>query len=102
MGRVEGKSSRRRWAVPTQNPPSDLGKSPSLGMRSEQVFDTIPAMNALRKALEELMCESLRELPESRVVEEFDEVIRAIEVLEVQRLRRLAEITRRNERTYAR
>jgi hypothetical protein len=62
----------------------------------------VTGVSSLRGALEELMCESLGELPKARIVEEFDEVIKAIELLEVQRLRRLGEITWRSERTYAR
>jgi Domain of unknown function (DUF222)/HNH endonuclease len=52
-------------------------------------------VGSLRSALDELRSEVLSELPDVRVEEDFDELQRAAEVLEVERLRRLAEIDRR-------
>ena len=50
--------------------------------------------------VEAFRSESLPDLPDARVEDDFGELHRAIEALEVERLRRLAEIERR--RTYAR
>ena len=52
-------------------------------------------MGSLRPALDEWEAESLSELPDVRMEEDFDELQRAGERLEVERLRRLAEIDRR-------
>src|SRR5438477_9286713 len=52
-------------------------------------------MSELRSAIDELEAESLTELPDARIEEDFSELHRAIERLEMQRLRRLAEIDRR-------
>ncbi len=57
-------------------------------------------MSELRSALDALRTEVLAELPDARVEEDFIDLHRAIEQLEVERLRRLAEIERR--RLYAR
>ncbi|MGH7317283.1 MAG: DUF222 domain-containing protein, partial [Candidatus Rokuibacteriota bacterium] len=57
-------------------------------------------MSELRSAIEGLRSEVLAELPDARVEEDFAELQRAAELLEVERLRRLAEIERRG--TYQR
>ena len=57
-------------------------------------------MSELRSAIESLRAESLAELPDARIEEDFAELHRASELLEGERLRRLAEIERR--RTYQR
>jgi hypothetical protein len=52
-------------------------------------------MSELRSTIEAFESDSLAELPDARIEEDFAELHRAIERLEVQRLRRLAEIDRR-------
>ncbi len=52
-------------------------------------------MSELRSVIEGLRAESLPDLPDARVEEDFAELHRAIELLEAERLRRLAEIDRR-------
>lgn len=52
-------------------------------------------MSELRSVIEGLRTESLPELPDARIEEDFAELHRAIELLEAERLRRLAEIDRR-------
>jgi hypothetical protein len=52
-------------------------------------------MSELRSAIDELRSESLTDLPDARIEEDFSELHRAIEQLELERLRRLAEIDRR-------
>jgi Domain of unknown function (DUF222) len=52
-------------------------------------------MSELRSAVEMLRSESLAELPDARIEDDFAELHRAVEQLEVERLRRLAEIDRR-------
>ena len=52
-------------------------------------------MSELRSTVEEFESESLADLPDARIEEDFGELQRAIERLELQRLRRLAEIERR-------
>ncbi len=52
-------------------------------------------MSELRSAVEALRYETLPELPDARIEEDFAELQRAVELLEVERLRRLAEIERR-------
>jgi hypothetical protein len=52
-------------------------------------------MSELRSVIEGLRGESLPELPDARIEEDFAELHRAIELLEAERLRRLAEIDRR-------
>ncbi|MDP9233811.1 MAG: HNH endonuclease [Actinomycetota bacterium] len=52
-------------------------------------------MSQLRSAIEELRSEVLSELPDARIEEDFSELQRAAELLEIERLRRLAEIDRR-------
>jgi hypothetical protein len=52
-------------------------------------------VSELRSALETLRSESLAELPDSRVEEDFAELQRAAELIDAERLRRLAEIERR-------
>jgi hypothetical protein len=52
-------------------------------------------MSELRSAIEELRAEALADLPDARIEEDFAELQRAAELLEVERLRRLAEIDRR-------
>jgi hypothetical protein len=52
-------------------------------------------MNELRSAIDELRSETLSEMPDARIEEDFSELHRAIEQLELERLRRLAEIDRR-------
>lgn len=52
-------------------------------------------MSELRSAVEMLRSESLAELPDARIEQDFAELHRAVEQLEVERLRRLAEIDRR-------
>ncbi|HEV8564596.1 MAG TPA: DUF222 domain-containing protein [Actinomycetota bacterium] len=52
-------------------------------------------MSELRSVVEELRSELLPELPDARIEEDFAELHRAMELLEVERLRRLAEIERR-------
>src|SRR5204863_6140831 len=52
-------------------------------------------MSELRSAIEELRSETLSDLPDARIEEDFSELHRAIEQLELERLRRLAEIDRR-------
>ena len=52
-------------------------------------------MSSLRSAVDELRAETLAELPDALVEEDFAELQRACEQLEVERLRRLAELDRR-------
>jgi Domain of unknown function (DUF222)/HNH endonuclease len=52
-------------------------------------------MSELRSAIDELRSETLSEMPDARIEEDFSELHRAIEQLELERLRRLAEIDRR-------
>ncbi len=52
-------------------------------------------MSELRSAVEGLRSETLAELPDARIEEDFAELQRVVELLEVERLRRLAEIDRR-------
>jgi Domain of unknown function (DUF222) len=52
-------------------------------------------MSGLRSAVEELRSEALPELPDALIEEDFAELQRAVDLLEVERLRRLAEIDRR-------
>jgi hypothetical protein len=52
-------------------------------------------MSELRSAVEMLRSESLAELPDARIEDDFSELHRAVEQLEVERLRRLAQIDRR-------
>ena len=52
-------------------------------------------MSELRSAVESLRSEVVAELPDARIEEDFAELHRAVEQLEVERLRRLAEIERR-------
>lgn len=52
-------------------------------------------MSELRSVVEMLRAETLPELPDARIEEDFSELQRTVELLEVERLRRLAEIDRR-------
>ncbi len=52
-------------------------------------------MSELRSTIEAFRSEVLPELPDARIEEDFAELHRAVEQLEVERLRRLAEIDRR-------
>jgi hypothetical protein len=52
-------------------------------------------MSGLRSVVEELRSESLPELPDALIEEDFSELHRAVEQLEAERLRRLAEIDKR-------
>jgi hypothetical protein len=52
-------------------------------------------LSELGSAIEALRSETLAELPDARAEEEFAEVQRSVELLEVERLRRLADIERR-------
>jgi hypothetical protein len=52
-------------------------------------------VSELRSVVDALRSESLPELPDARIEEDFAELHEAIEQLEVERLRRLAEIDRR-------
>jgi Domain of unknown function (DUF222)/HNH endonuclease len=52
-------------------------------------------MSELRSAVEMLRAESLADLPDARIEDDFAELHRSVEQLEVERLRRLAEIERR-------
>jgi hypothetical protein len=52
-------------------------------------------MSELRSAIDELRSETLSEMPDARIEEDFSELHRAIQQLELERLRRLAEIDRR-------
>jgi hypothetical protein len=52
-------------------------------------------MSELRSAIESLRAEVLPELPDARAEEDFSELQRVSEVLEVERLRRLADLDRR-------
>lgn len=52
-------------------------------------------MSELRSAIESLRSETLAELPDARIEEDFTELHRVVELLEVERLRRLGEIERR-------
>ena len=52
-------------------------------------------MSGLRSVIEELRTEALPELPDALIEEDFAELQRAVELLEVERLRRLAEIDKR-------
>lgn len=52
-------------------------------------------MSELRSTIELLRSEALPGLPDARIEEDFAELQRAVELLEVERLRRLAEIERR-------
>ena len=53
-------------------------------------------MSELRSVVDAFRCEALAYLPDARLEEDFAELQRAIEVLEAERLRRLAEIDRRS------
>lgn len=53
-------------------------------------------MSELRSAVGALQSEILAELPDARIEEDFAELHRAVELLEIERLRRLAEIDRRD------
>src|SRR3990170_5591299 len=52
-------------------------------------------MSELRSAVEALRAETLPDLPDARIEEDFAELQRAGDLLEVERLRRLAEIEKR-------
>lgn len=52
-------------------------------------------MSELRSVVDALRSETLPELPDARIEEDFAELHRAVELLEVERLRRLSEIDRR-------
>ncbi len=52
-------------------------------------------MSELRSIVESLQSEALADLPDARLEEDFSELHRAVELLEAERLRRLAEIDRR-------
>jgi len=52
-------------------------------------------MSELRSVIESLRAESLADMPDARVEQDFSELHDAVEALEVERLRRLAEIDRR-------
>ena len=52
-------------------------------------------MSELRSAVGMLRAESLPDLPDARIEEDFAELQQVLEQLEVERLRRLAEIERR-------
>lgn len=52
-------------------------------------------MSELRSAIDAFRSETLAELPDARIEEDFAELHRGMEQLEVERLRRLAEIDRR-------
>jgi uncharacterized protein DUF222 len=52
-------------------------------------------MSELRSVVEQLRSASLPELPDALIEEDFEELHRALELLEVERLRRLAEVDRR-------
>ena len=52
-------------------------------------------MSGLRSVLEELRSETLAELPDALIEEDFAELHKATQLIELERLRRLAEIDRR-------
>jgi hypothetical protein len=52
-------------------------------------------VSELRSAIDDLRSETLSELPDTRIEEDFSELHRAMEQLELERLRRLSEIDRR-------
>jgi hypothetical protein len=52
-------------------------------------------MSSLRSVIEDLRSESIPDLPDALIEEDFEELHRAAELLEAERLRRLAEIDRR-------
>jgi hypothetical protein len=52
-------------------------------------------VSELRSVVEAFRCEALADLPDARLEEDFAELQRAVELLEAERLRRLAEIDRR-------
>ena len=52
-------------------------------------------MSELRSAVESLRGETLSELPDARIEEDFAEIRRIVDQLELEALRRLAEIERR-------
>lgn len=52
-------------------------------------------MSELRSVLDGFRCEALADLPDARIEDDFAELQRAVELLEVERLRRLSEIDRR-------
>ena len=52
-------------------------------------------MSELRSAVESLRGETLAELPDARIEEDFAEIRRIVDQLELEALRRLAEIERR-------
>jgi hypothetical protein len=52
-------------------------------------------MSELRSVVDGLRAETLPDLPDARIEEEFAELQRSVELLEIERLRRLAEIDRR-------
>jgi Domain of unknown function (DUF222) len=55
----------------------------------------VHGVSGLRSVVEELRSETLPELPDALIEEDFAELQRAVELLEVERLRRLAEIDKR-------
>src|SRR5436190_23682678 len=55
----------------------------------------IRCMSELRSSIDALRGEVLAELPDARIKEDFAELQRASEMIEIERLRRLAEIDRR-------
>jgi uncharacterized protein DUF222 len=59
------------------------------------VFEDGGSMSELRSTADALAAEVLAELPDARIEEDFEELHRAMDLLELERLRRLAEIERR-------
>jgi hypothetical protein len=55
----------------------------------------VASMSELRSVVDQLRSESLPELPDARIEEDFAELHEAMEQLEIERLRRPAEIDRR-------
>jgi hypothetical protein len=64
-------------------------------MRGRADGERRASVSELRSMIEALRAETLAELPDARVEEDFEELHRAIEQLETERARRLAEIDRR-------
>ncbi len=59
------------------------------------MFDGVKRVSELRSAVESLRGETLSELPDARIEEDFAEIRRIVDQLELEALRRLAEIERR-------
>src|SRR3954453_18855767 len=71
------------------------GRCQTLRLQLRTCVRQCDALSELRSTIEQPGAERLPELPDARIEEDFAELQRACELLEVERLRRLAEIDRR-------